>query len=112
MSIEIFIASYVLFTVIVILYLLKNQKYADFFIKTFLEKDKPSGKAISAFIFVHLIVISTLSAIIFTTTHLVPEYMFYTISGLILSLYAVKAVTTLTGKKDSVDPRQDVDSSQ
>lgn len=66
------------------------------------ENGRASGKSISAFALVMCVVIGWFIAIHFGEKHLAPEYYYYGIIGLVISLFGVKAVTSIVGGKYSL----------
>jgi hypothetical protein len=65
---------------------------------------KASGKSLSAFIFCVVIALATLISIHYSKDHIIPEFIFWGVLGLITSLYGIKEVGRMvSGKQGNVN---------
>ena len=69
--------------------------------KSFEEDGKTSGKSITAFVFVKLIAFATLTAIIYSNQHILPEFFLISLLSFVASLYGIKVASKYFTPSDS-----------
>jgi cadmium resistance protein CadD (predicted permease) len=75
--------------------MVKIMNFIKWFLRSFEENNgKTSGKSLTAFSSMGLVIISVIVALIFAENHVLPEFMFYGLIGTILTLLGVKTFFT------------------
>lgn len=80
---------------------MKDETLRKWLLGSLSENGVASGKSLTAFIFSKLIAISTLAAIIYSPSHLLPEYYLISLLTFISSLYGIRLASKYFNTGDS-----------
>jgi hypothetical protein len=100
--------KYLLFFIWIIVFAIVNSIFVrdknlrKWILSSFEEQEgKASGKAITAFVLVHVVVIALLASILYSPNHIIPETMFDSTLIFISSLYSIKLIGKYGGRLGS-----------
>mgnify|MGYP003434881145 FL=1 len=74
-------------------YILKDPELRKWFLSSFSENGAASGKSLTAFLFANILGFATIVAVIYSDSHILPEYYLIAILTFIGSLYGIKVAS-------------------
>lgn len=82
-------------------YVFKDKELKVWFLASFSENGKASGKSLTAFIFAKILAFATIVAVIYSPSHLLPEYYFISILTFVGGLYGIRMASKYFGANES-----------
>lgn len=82
-------------------YVFRDKELRTWFIGSFSENGRASGKSLTAFVFAKILAFATIVAIIYAPSHLLPEYYFISILTFVGGLYGIRMASKYFGANDA-----------